>query len=109
LGYQDIQTITQETADIELRDQATERLIKQFIGLLENADVQKNIKEDLPNLLRASTETIKAIVNNISNNNPQIARYGVPQELIDATVPLIVDIVSDGLSTVLELVRIIVI
>ncbi|MFU7501191.1 MAG: hypothetical protein ACJBCI_05955 [Candidatus Tisiphia sp.] len=86
--YQDIQTITQETGDIELKDQATERLIKQFIGLLENVDVQKNIKEDLPNLLRANTETIKAIVNNISNNNPQIARYGVPQELIDATVPL---------------------
>lgn len=104
--YQDIQTITQETGDIELKDQATERLIKQFIGLLENADVQKNIKEDLPNLLRANTEAIKAIVNNISNNNPQIARYGVPQELIDATVPLIVDIVSDGLSTVPELVRI---
>ncbi|WP_341758401.1 hypothetical protein [Candidatus Tisiphia endosymbiont of Ditula angustiorana] len=104
--YQDIQTINQETGDIKLKDQATERLVKQFIGLLENADIQQNIKEDLPNLLRANTGTIKAIVNNISNNNPQIARYGVPQELIDATVPLIVDIVSGGLSAVPELVRI---
>ncbi|MDD9337136.1 MAG: hypothetical protein PV337_01640 [Rickettsiaceae bacterium] len=104
--YQDIQTITQDTSDIELKDQATGRVIKQFIGLLENADIQQNIKEDLPNLLRENTETIKAIVNNISNNNPQIARYAVPQELIDATVPLMVDIVSAGLSTVPELVGI---
>ncbi|MFU7502711.1 MAG: hypothetical protein ACE1S7_04625 [Candidatus Tisiphia sp.] len=68
--YQDIQTITQDTSNIELKDQATGIVIKQFIGLLENADIQQNIKEDLPNLLRENTETIKAIVNNISNNNP---------------------------------------